>query len=93
MFVETEIELSSASDTPVVAVPESAVQTVDGGPVIFVPVMGEHNTFAPRAVTLGGPIGGMVPVLSGLAEGERFVAAGSFILKAELGKSGAAHQH
>lgn len=93
MFVETEIELAAASTAPVVAIPESAIQTVDGNPAIFVPVTGEPNTFAPRAVTLGSPVGGMVPVLSGLSEGERFVTTGSFILKAELRKSGAAHQH
>lgn len=93
MFVETEIELAAASIAPVVAVPESAIQTIDGNPAIFVPVVDEPNTFAPRAVTLGSPVGGLVPVLSGLSEGDRFVTKGSFILKAELGKSGAAHQH
>jgi hypothetical protein len=38
-------------------------------------------------------VGGMVPVLSGLAEGEPVVVAGSFLLKADLGKSSAEHQH
>lgn len=78
---------------PVVAVPDAAVQTVEGGPAVFVPVKGEPNTFAKRAVTVGPAVGGLVPVLSGLAEGEEFVSAGAFILKADLGKSGAAHQH
>jgi hypothetical protein len=31
-------------------------------------------------------------MLSGLKEGERIVVAGTFILKADLGKSGAAHE-
>jgi cobalt-zinc-cadmium efflux system membrane fusion protein len=35
----------------------------------------------------------MVPVLAGLKEGEKYVAAGSFILKAEIGKAGADHEH
>ena len=32
-------------------------------------------------------------VLSGLEEGEHYVAKGGFILKAELGKEGVAHEH
>ena len=77
----------------VLAVPDEAVQTVEGGPAVFVPVAGEENTFAKRAVTVGRPTGGMVPVLSGLKEGEIVVVSGTFILKAELGKGEAGHDH
>lgn len=95
-FVQVEIvgaKSSGDEPQPVIAVPEQAVQTVEGGPAIFVPVPGEDNTFAKRAVTIGPTVGGLVPIHSGLVEGERFVAAGSFILKAELGKSTAEHSH
>jgi cobalt-zinc-cadmium efflux system membrane fusion protein len=78
---------------PVVAVPEGAVQTIDGAPVIFVPVPGEPDTFVPRRVATGKTVGGLIPILSGLVEGEPLVTAGSFILKAELGKSTAEHSH
>jgi cobalt-zinc-cadmium efflux system membrane fusion protein len=44
-------------------------------------------------VTIGKTVGGLVPIHSGLVEGERFVAAGTFILKADLGKGSAAHEH
>ncbi|MFN0133817.1 MAG: efflux RND transporter periplasmic adaptor subunit [Phycisphaerales bacterium] len=96
MFAQAEIVASMPGGTdpaPVVAVPDEAIQTVEGGPAIFVPVAGEPNTFAKRAVTIGKPIGGLVPIYSGLVEGERFVIAGTFILKAELGKGSAAHEH
>lgn len=99
MFAQVEIvtggtgPAAGAAPPPVVAVPDVAVQTVEGGPAVFVPVAGEPNTFAKRSVTIGKTVGGLVPVLSGLAEGESFVAAGTFILKAELGKGSAAHEH
>ncbi len=98
MFAQAEIVLSNVEDggaepAPVVAVPDEAIQTVEGGPAVFVPVAGEPNTFAKRAISVGKPVGTMVPILSGLVEGERFVIAGSFILKAEIGKNTAKHEH
>ena len=77
----------------VLAVPAGAVLTVEGGPCVFVAVEGEANTFAKRPVSVGPTVGGVVPILSGLAEGEPVVTAGAFILKAELGKAGVEHDH
>lgn len=96
MFVEVEISSTDRTNSdplPVVAVPDAAVQTWEGQTVVFVPIAGEENTFAPRAVTVGKAVAGLVPVLSGLVEGEAYVAAGSFLLKADLGKGAAEHQH
>lgn len=93
MFAQAEIASPEAAAGAMLAVPLEAVQTVEGGPAVFVPVKGEENTFAKRAVGVGPAVGGLVPVLSGLKEGEQVVTAGTFILKAELGKSGAAHEH
>jgi cobalt-zinc-cadmium efflux system membrane fusion protein len=96
MFAQAEIvemDPGEPSPAPVVAVPEDAIQTVEGGPSLFVPVDGEPNTYAKRAVTIGRAVGGLVPVFSGLVEGELFVSEGTFILKADLGKGAAAHEH
>ncbi|MBS0186636.1 MAG: efflux RND transporter periplasmic adaptor subunit [Planctomycetes bacterium] len=96
MFAQVEIVATDPANpeaAPMVAVPDEAVQTVEGGPGVFVPVKGEPNTFAKRAVTVGHSVGGLVPILGGLVEGEEFVVAGTFILKAELGKGSAAHEH
>jgi membrane fusion protein, heavy metal efflux system len=95
MFASTEISVSpvEGSEEPVISVVEEAVQTVEGEQAVFVPVPGEENTFAKRQVATGKPIGGKVPIFAGLKEGEKYVSRGSFILKAELGKAGAAHEH
>lgn len=96
MFAQVEITATDPAATDpasVVAVPDEAVQTVEGGPAVFVPVKGEPGTFAKRAVTVGPAVGDLVPILSGLVEGEEFVVSGTFILKAELGKGSAAHEH
>ena len=77
----------------ILAVPDAAVQTVEGEPSVFVPVAGEPNTYARRSVKLGRRVGEFVAVESGLREGEPVVVSGSFILKAELGKSEAGHDH
>jgi cobalt-zinc-cadmium efflux system membrane fusion protein len=93
MFAQAEIAPPEASAGATLAVPIGAIQTVEGSPAVFVPVKEEENTFAKRTVSIGPAVGGIVPVLSGLKEGELVVTAGSFILKAELGKAGAAHEH
>ncbi|NOT00208.1 MAG: efflux RND transporter periplasmic adaptor subunit [Phycisphaerales bacterium] len=96
MFVQAEITATDRNNpdpAPVIAVPEEAVQTMDRRSVIFVPVPNEENTFVQRAVSVDKSVSGLVPIHSGLVEGEPYVAAGSFILKAELGKGSAAHEH
>lgn len=85
--------LFAAQGEAVLAIPEDAVQTLEGAPSIFVPVEGEPNTFARREVSVGKPVSGYVLVTSGLKENEMFVVSGTFILKAEFGKSEAKHEH
>lgn len=91
-FVEVDLEVDG-DVAPALLVPETAVFTWEGKPVVFVPVPGEENTFAPRGVVLGPPRGELVPVVSGLEEGASVVVTGGFILKAELGKGHAHHDH
>lgn len=96
MFGQAELSLSTLpgqSSQPILAVPEDAIQDVEGGPAVFVTVPNEPNTFMMRSLRVGSRVGRWVPVLSGLSEGEEYVASQTFILKAELGKSGAEHAH
>jgi RND family efflux transporter MFP subunit len=55
-------------------VPAAAVQERDG--LDYVYVVDATDTARVRLVTVGAPDGGLVPVLSGLREGERIVAGG-----------------
>jgi len=79
------VELALPSDTPpVLAVPEEALQELEGKKVLFVTEDGTE--FEPRKVELGRASGGMAEVLSGLKEGERYAIKGSFLLKSEMQK-------
>ncbi|MCC6546861.1 efflux RND transporter periplasmic adaptor subunit [Candidatus Sumerlaeota bacterium] len=93
MFAQVQLETSGGTtNAAVIAVEEAAIQTVEGGDVVFVPA-DEPDTYKPQPVRIGTRVGDLVPVLSGLKEGDKYVATGSFILKAELAKEGVAHEH
>ncbi len=87
----TQVEIAAGKPEPdakpVVAIPDEAVQTIDGKPSVFVPVAGKEHTFARKVIAVGPDAGGMVTVTAGLKAGQPFVSSGTFILKAELGKS------
>ena len=71
-----------------VVVPKTAVQTIDGEQVVFVET---SDGFAARHVRLGRSDAESIEILDGLAPGERYVAKGGFVLKAELGKASFEH--
>ena len=81
MFVEGRIETHNATRR-VLAVPEQAVQTIEGEPVVFVRL--GDGVFGARVVALGDQIGTLRAIADGLAAGDQVVVAGSFNLKAEL---------
>ena len=74
-----------------IAIPTSAIQSVRGLDGSYGPKT--ENGFEKRAVSLGGSGGERVEVLSGLNEGEEVAYANTFVLKAELNKSEADHEH
>lgn len=85
MTCEARLDVASsrvAEGGPQLAVPESAVQTIDQRTVVFVPVPGDATAFTQRTVDVGRAIDGFVPVRSGLVVGDKVVADGSFVLKA-----------
>jgi cobalt-zinc-cadmium efflux system membrane fusion protein len=88
LFVTAHITVSE--ERVPVAVPDGAIQTVEGREVVFVRKM---NSFTARPVATGRRGGDLVEIVDGLEAGEDYVAAGSFIFKAEFGKSEAGHEH
>jgi len=79
------VELALPSDAPaVLAVPEEALQELEGKKVLFVTENGSE--FEARPVQLGRTAGGIAEIVSGLKEGERYAVKGSFLLKSELQK-------
>jgi Cu(I)/Ag(I) efflux system membrane fusion protein len=67
------------------AVPLSAVQTMEGEKYVFLP-KGE-GSFEKRAIKTGRELGNYLEVLEGLEPGEEVVTEGSFTLKSELLKA------
>jgi cobalt-zinc-cadmium efflux system membrane fusion protein len=73
-----------------VSIKAAALQTLENREVVFVV---EGDSFEARPIETGKRDSDWVEVVSGLLPGERYAAANSFILKAELGKASAGHEH
>ncbi|MFE1597478.1 efflux RND transporter periplasmic adaptor subunit [Methylobacterium sp. ID0610] len=87
-YVTAEVEV--AQDRVPVRVPKAALQTVEGKRVVFVRT---DEGFEKRKVELGRSDDDAFEVVSGLKPGEDIAVGNSFLLKAELGKSEADHDH
>jgi cobalt-zinc-cadmium efflux system membrane fusion protein len=88
LFVTGEILLEEI-EVPV-AVKASAVQSFRDWTVLFV---NEGNFYEPIVIEPGRRDGEWVEIVAGLKPGLRYVAANSFIIKADILKSGASHDH
>ncbi|MFZ5532210.1 MAG: efflux RND transporter periplasmic adaptor subunit [Pseudomonadota bacterium] len=84
------VELVAGEVEVPVAVSQEAIQTVRDWTVVF----GRYgDQFEARPVELGRSDGKFVEVVGGLNAGEQYAAKNSFLIKAELGKAGASHDH
>ncbi|CAB3749102.1 efflux RND transporter periplasmic adaptor subunit [Paraburkholderia humisilvae] len=84
MFVN--VSVNAGRQSVPVAVRNDAVQDIEGAPTVFVE---SPKGFVAQAVKTGRRDDSVVEVLSGLQVGQSYVAANSFVLKAELGKGSA----
>ena len=87
-FVSAEVV--QGEETVPVAVRREAVQTWREMPVVFARF---GDAFEVRPVTLGRTDGTFVEVVEGLAPGQEYAAEGAFLLRADLEKAGASHDH
>lgn len=88
LFVAVEV-VQDEAEVPV-AVPVSAIQTLRDWKVVFARF---GDVFEARPVELGRSDGELVEIVSGLAPGTQYAATNSFVLKADIGKAGASHDH
>ena len=77
------------TDVPL-AVKASAIQTFRDWEVVF---MQDGSMFEIAILELGRRDGEWAEVLSGLKAGQKYAAEHSFIIKADILKSGASHDH
>ncbi|ALD02576.1 hemolysin D [Acinetobacter sp. TTH0-4] len=90
------VQLQQAGSAQALRILKSAIQKVEGKDVVF--VASEHDQkieFKAQPVVLGQISGNAewVEVQSGLTQGQQYAAQGSFLLKSELEKGEASHEH
>ncbi|HMM35161.1 MAG TPA: efflux RND transporter periplasmic adaptor subunit [Thermoanaerobaculia bacterium] len=93
LFVKALVDVPrpKSESHPVVAVPQGAIQTLEGRPTVF--VQKEPGVFVRHAVETGHTFEGFTEVLSGVKSGDVVVTEGSFVLKSEFAKASLAEEH
>jgi cobalt-zinc-cadmium efflux system membrane fusion protein len=87
-FVTTSIVVGE--EPLALGLPRNAVQTIDGEPVVFVQ---RQDGFERRDVSIGRQDAETVEVLTGIIPGEQIAVENTFLLKSELSKGEAGHDH
>ena len=90
------VQLQQAGSSQALRILKSAIQKVEGKDVVFVAYEHDQNIeFKAQPVVLGQISGNAewVEVQSGLTQGQQYTAQGSFLLKSELEKGEASHEH
>jgi membrane fusion protein, heavy metal efflux system len=73
------VNLPTVTQRRTVAVPDAAVQQIEGKPVVF--VQRAEETFEARRIVPGLSVNGFTEIVSGVAAGEKVVTQGAFHLK------------
>ena len=78
------------ADEVSIAIDNRGLQVFEEQPVVFVR---EGEEYEARRLELGRSDDRVTEVLAGLKKGERYVVESSYLIKADLEKSGASHAH
>lgn len=81
--------VTGEADVPV-AIKAAALQAFRDWQVVF---LNEGDLYEPAVVEIGRRDGEWIEITSGLKTGQQYVAEGSFVIKADILKSGASHDH
>jgi len=82
MYVNAAFATLGSGEKTMPVVPKDAVQNIGNQQVVFI-ATDKPNEFLLRPVKLGPESNGFYPVIEGINVGERIVAQGSFLLRAE----------
>ena len=85
-----KVNISTEETSVPILIPKDATQEIEGKEFIFVRI---PEGFEKRQVQLGVSNDANVEVLSGLSQGEEYVSSKTFLLKADLSKKEAEHEH
>ena len=88
MHIKSDVEIEKRQVA--MAVKATAIQSFRNMPVVFAKF---GNVFEVRMVELGASDGEYIEVISGIKPGTEYVVENSFLLKAEVLKDGASHDH
>ncbi len=91
MYVQGMLMREMNDGEEVMAVPEEAVQNLDGEKIVF--VRESEEVFTVRHIRIGDRVGSLLIILAGLGEHEEVVLKGAFTLKSELSKGTFGHAH
>ena len=89
MNIRADVVLSE-KEAPL-AVKTEAIQRMEGNTVVF--VASDGGTYKAQPVETGMSDSQWTEIKSGLTAGQRYVAKNSFVVKADIGKAGAEHEH
>ncbi|MEB0139684.1 MULTISPECIES: efflux RND transporter periplasmic adaptor subunit [unclassified Undibacterium] len=85
-----QVALASGQSKVPLAIKNEAIQQIENQPQVFVR---QGDYIVARVLKAGRSDGQWTEVLGGLQAGESYVTKNSFLIKAELGKASAAHEH
>lgn len=88
MFVEGDVVVELTSIP--LAVEIDALQNMDGEPGVFIK---ENDQYEFHPISVGRSDGRFAEVLRGLEAGDRYVSGNSYLVKADVEKSSAEHEH